>query len=74
VDEYLVNIETELANENLVNPTTELADEILVNLATKPTENNEVDIEAANVMLTPTINIPNVNFDEDFLTKGECLQ
>jgi len=73
VDEYLVNIATKLANDNLVNPTTELAGEISVNLATELDEDNEVSVEVANFMVNPSINIVDVNFDEDLLTKDEKL-
>ena len=77
---------TKLADEGLVNPTTELVDECLVNLATQLTdesllnramelaEDNEIAIGEINAMMNPTINIVDVNFDEELLANGEWLQ
>ena len=48
-------------NEDLVNPTTVLVDD------------SEAIIGVVNAMMNPTINIFDVNFDEDLLTKDEWL-
>lgn len=52
----------QLVDDNMVNPIKELANE------------SEAAIGAVNAMVNLAINIVDVNFDEDLLTKDECLQ